>query len=199
MCAGSHRRYGAENKWLLDIGGCTILDRIKNQSGGISVVRKPHVDKDGICLDYKQTALLTDILTVTENDERSIILLGDVIYSDECIRQIFTYKGDIGFFYRKPEIFALVFSREYRHFLEKSLQVTNPKMKVHGKLWSLYQLYLGLPIGSKILRETPQTILIDDFTTDIDLKTHYVQFIESDHCKSLIDSGMIKGMRFIWL
>jgi len=183
MCAGSHERFGEEKKWLMPIGKETVVGRIRKQSNGRVVARDSELDGD-IILTYPVHSLLRDILMVTEGLDNAIILLGDVIFSEDCMDKILNYKGDVGFFMSQTEIFDLVYHKKLRPHFEKALLKTS--FNVWGKLWSGYRKFRGIPIGNHVIVKK-DTIIIDDFTTDIDTKDEYNTFISSDLWRTFQD------------
>lgn len=106
--------------------------------------------------------------------DRTVVLLGDVIYSPKVINQIYDYTGDFSVFGNTWELFAVSFTNKVWKQIKDALQ-KGSKYKL-GKLRYMYKYYIGLEPNSKETEGQPpgkHFVYTHDWTRDIDMKQEY--------------------------
>lgn len=187
LAAGEARRMNGELKQLLPMGNTTILGRIltqlkERQQRAILVthnsaiadyhhrVHNP-VKRDTVCDSLLSTAHLWD--------NRTVVLLGDVVYSSDTFDHIMNCKDRIRVFGNTAEIFAIVFNSQHHGKIRAALR----KASKHrlGKLRYFYRYYCGLPVDMKERRGNPPEervfYRIHDWTRDVDTPYHYERLL----------------------
>jgi len=105
---------------------------------------------------------------------RTIILLGDVLFSDKTLADILNCADDVAFFGRDSEMFAFVFSDDYAERMKQHLYEAS---KLGGSLWDLYRVVCGFEPGSPQKEKVILHELTDDkLTRDFDHPSQYEQF-----------------------
>lgn len=200
LAAGNAIRFGGTRKQLLPIGTTTILQRIVNQT-------KHHcccptvIAKDNeiiaaamsygakVYLPTESAATCETMLSTWELwNDRTVILLGDVVYSDDTINKIFSYSGEFTVFGNTWELFAVSFSREKMRDVCKSLDVAS-HYKL-GKLRYMYKDYVGLSLNSKEKEGSapgPFFVYIKDWTMDVDMQDEYDNLMREVVERGLLD------------
>lgn len=107
---------------------------------------------------------------------RTIVLLGDVYYTDKAIEMIKTFTGDIGFFGNKTDILALSFNSDKRYEVAIACKRLIDR-KGNCKLWHLYRYMHDIPLYRHEI--TTDFIKITDETRDFDNPMQYVKFCRS--------------------
>jgi len=115
---------------------------------------------------------------------RSIILLGDVFFSENTLKSIVFFDKTLGVFGRPNpnpyvrcphgEIFALNFSDQHREEIAKACEkvVEFGKGGGKGNIWDLYDALMNQPFNSQVVDKINfQTI--NDYTDDIDSLAEY--------------------------
>jgi hypothetical protein len=114
-------------------------------------------------------------------DSRTVLVFGDVYFTDEAVRAIASNKGSWTFFCRSgpsdltckksKEIFAIAFEPVKKDLIEKSVKKLLPFKSVTGG-WALFrELTIGNPLAHpKDVRmfEYGRHVEIDDWTEDFD-------------------------------
>jgi len=198
LCAGKATRFGGVAKQLLSIGKESILERIVRQvrergqeptiiarSGEFNVLGS----KAYFPAKYEVTCdtfLSTEILW----EDRTVILLGDTIYSNEAMDKIFECDQDIMIFGDKWEIFAVSFDNPNKVKIALTKAITQHP----GKLSQFYYALIGIPAhadrGLKDQMENwPNFHYIDDWTRDIDLPSEYTKAWTELVRRGVLDSG----------
>lgn len=198
LAAGEQARWEMERhpfyKQLLDVGGETIIARIWRQCRlrgprAIIVSRnitlrmfgdgfKPY---EGDCRWTVETLLSTHELW----QERTIVLLGDVIYSRAVMGRIFAPQDqELKVFGNEYEIYAL--SMQFKNHPPWSVDVIMALYKAiahaktgtpgGGKLRKFYQIYCGLdPDSDEMENEVLDRVSLQDYTRDVDTRKDYIQ------------------------
>lgn len=196
LCAGSGERWGGYlgvPKQLVRIGKEALLDRTvrllrENGVTNIHVVsnderlKVEHVNLFSPALSRwtVETLLSTRSLWA----ERTVVLLGDVFYSEDAMRAAIEFDGPVRVFGRSgpswftscewAEIFAVSFTREaigrIAHAADCALQAAAGGGK--GKLWQMYYSLLGSPMDEHRI-DSDVFFVIDDFTDDFDSPEDY--------------------------
>jgi len=159
LCAGEARRFGGTLKQLLKLGDTCILGRQLTQLNerGISptvVTLNPEIK--GYSEQFDATVISPPLQTLTTCDtilftapywdEHTIILLGDVIYSNRILDEILTLEGDIRAFGHKFEMFALSFHQPvYDKVLAALRRGTRHPF---GKVRHFYHEYINIPVDT---------------------------------------------------
>lgn len=135
----------------------------------------------------KQQRWITETLLSTKSlwGERTLVLLGDVIYSDEAIDLMLNCTKPLSVFGCKWEIFGLSFSGQNINEVRTSLSVAieHAEQGGRGKLWEFYRTYCGIPLSNTQTLEKEVFVPIDDRTNDIDSIEEY--FLHLQACPSL--------------
>ena len=172
-----YKDYGI--KQLLKINGETLIDRMIRQCKPYSkpcVVswREELVRPDADYFTPVNCLYVVDTLLDCEAmyEEQTVVLLGDVYYTDDCFRQIMEYKGQTAFFTDLNDIFAISFNKDfdlnfyvkktYHDFLE-----TEPKQPYIRFM----HLWKSMGAGWGMLH------LICDQTQDFDVESEYEDFL----------------------
>jgi hypothetical protein len=196
LCAGNGVRWGdymGVPKQLIKINDETLLHRTlrllkENDKSRISIV----TNDDRLRLGYhnefqprRSRWIVETVLSTRELwEERVIVLLGDVFYTEQAMHEITKFSDDLGFFGRPGpsrytarnhgEIFAVSFSRGVaERFTQVALLTLECAVNgAWGNLWDLYHTYVGMPLNSKKF-ESRIFHIIDDFTDDFDIPADY--------------------------
>jgi hypothetical protein len=188
LAAGECKRWeGKRPKQLLLIEGESIINRIERLAGNeaITVTHNPliqqYVKRSFIPYHHRCTAE-TVFNTRSLWLERTIILLGDVIFTPAAMEDILTCDKPIAFFGRDPELFALSFDETMQSRLIGCLRKATDRA-IHdvkkcglGKLWQVYRCWCGFPLNEHRL-ENDVFVKIDDSTTDIDTQGEYLEYL----------------------
>jgi hypothetical protein len=178
LAAGEAVRFNGTLKQLLPVGDKTIITRmlvqlrerhtraiIVTHKGAISCCHSRFHDPenhDTVC----DSLLSTDHLW----DDRTIVLLGDVVYSENVMDMIVNCHSPIRVFGNTWEIFALVFDKSVHTKVKKHLRIAR-KHKL-GKLRYFYRSYCGFDLDvEEIESEPPECDVfhyVRDWTRDVD-------------------------------
>lgn len=119
-------------------------------------------------------------------EERTIILLGDVIYSPEALNKILKYRGDLAVFgeggQKNDEIFGLSFSSDGQQKLLVCLATVIRdclERNTLGKLWFCYRVMCGFNLDEHKV-ECDIFHGIEDYTYDIDTIDEYHEFLSNN-------------------
>ena len=205
LCAGEARRFGGTLKQLLKIGDTTILGRQieqlkKHSASPIVVTLNPETKGCAESLGASvispplQTSGATETILFTRPwwDERTIILLGDVIFSNIILNAVMTQPGDIRVFGHKFEIFATSFNEPVYEDVVAALERTRkiPHWP-RGKVRYFYHEYIGIPYNTPWKPGVPPEKEIAyyvncNITRDVDSLEFYQNAI-----RELITKGML--------
>ena len=184
LCAGEARRFGGEVKQLLTIGSDTILGRTLKQTAHMDPVVVTHLEEikqaSPRWFEPEHRQYTVDTLRSTRKlwGHVTVVLLGDVLYSDETMRDILgceetTVFGD------KWEVYAVVFTDHYQ-----VLVACGEAMSLWPcKLGNLYNALCGKPLAAKRglgheMEGEPMFHYVEDWTRDIDGEGQYLQALK---------------------
>ncbi len=197
LAAGTQERWQIDNptdtpKQLLDIGGTPLLERTLKQlerlSAGPVKVITHRDDLPGEAWSPSCSATILDTLRSTHSlwSDVTVVLLGDVVYSNFALATVYGCTQPVTFFGRdelrfRPlgkyyELFALRFTYDSGRILMQTLQTPkllepNPKLKLRH----LYEIFAGLP-PDKNVHERTFFYPMNDWTEDIDCLDDYECF-----------------------
>ena len=197
LAAGKARRMNGVKKQLLRIGDDTVTGRVirqakmrgcepfvvSNDEEILAVANswmKPFIS-DVTC----ETFISTEHLWKT----RTIVLLGDVVYSKKCMDDIFACTDPMRVFGDTWEVYAVTFAFKQRHKVMRALNIgaTQPL----GKLRFFYRAYCGLPLDTKeqegVAPDDKVFWYVSDWTRDIDMLDEYHNTI-----RELVTTGKLK-------
>lgn len=192
LCSGRRPLWvGQRARQLVTINNELLIERIQRQAGDsagknhpIVVTSLPAIQRHSqTCfIPEKDRWMVETILNTKELwSDRTIILLGDVIYSDEAMARILACERPVAMFGSFLKEFALSFSAEAQFAVEAALTVAlvDALNGGRGKLWEVYRLLCGFD-----LRETKFEDkifhLIDDYTDDLDTIDDYYAFLDEN-------------------
>lgn len=204
LCAGKAARFNGRLKQLFPIGDETILARIQRQvmERGLSPIVVTHRPAIQAVSDYwmvPKTKICTCATLLSTKEywaQRTIILLGDVIYSKDAMNQIMGCKKKLAFIGNRWETFALSFSTAAHESLLEHIQAVVADYKGikghHGKLATLFRSVIGKSLGemtSSTRAESDLFVYISDWTMDIDSDMEY-----SNALRNLVGGKMIDDL-----
>lgn len=197
LAAGEQTRWGDPDnpKQLVDIAGEPLLARIVRQcrAAGCEPVIVSHDERLWLSDEHFVPAMrrcTCETLLHTRSlwKGRTIVLLGDVIYSPGAFEKIVASRELLQVFGRQElryrivgryyEIFALSFDATVHERMAQMLLdcVLGPvEAPLYGKLRDFYERWCGLPSG-RFQHENGVFYPIEDWTEDIDAPEDYVQF-----------------------
>jgi choline kinase len=104
--------------------------------------------------------------------ERTIVLLGDVVYSRDCMDRIFREPAEFMVFGHEYEVFAFVFRIGVWEQMKLALEmaVKHAEQGGPGKLRTVYQAFCGLEMGGNATEEKHwhRICYVQDYTMDVD-------------------------------
>jgi len=206
LAAGDARRFNGVLKQILPIGKETILQRMVRQSSRFSIVSPVVVTHQTELINYCQSALNIQTFTPQNRSvtcetflntesiwkDRNVVLLGDVIYSNRVIDDIFKValnSNDTVVFGDVWEIFAIIFSDSDRKAIVSALDKAIANSQ--GKLRHFYFVYCGFDLHKKV----PESKMlghkvfrhVKDWTRDIDMLTQYQNAIRELVMQNMLD------------
>lgn len=198
LAAGEQTRWEMDrypfHKQLLDVGGETIIGRIARQClernvEPVIVTYSPMIKKSVTPLLTwlvperrrwtVETLLSTHVLWL----ERTIVLLGDVIYSRAVMDRIFTpHDQELKVFGNEYEIYALTINdwgNHHEHItdaLTRAIRHAESGASGGGKLRKFYQIYCGLDPDSDEMESKVLDLVChkQDYTQDVDTRRDYI-------------------------
>lgn len=203
LCAGDATRWGSYlglPKQLIPIGDESLLDRTvrllrAHNLNEINIVS--HDDRLNIesCSFFKplkhQWVVETLLSTQSLWGDKTIILLGDVFFTESALNTIISGSNKNIHFYGRcegsrytstpwGEIFALSFGRDNQFSLIEDIQnvISDAALGGRGKLWELYRSLANFPLN-KHMFEKKIFIQIDDFTDDFDTPDDYKKILKN--------------------
>ncbi len=183
LAAGNATRMGRAPKQLLPVGDETILNRLYRQAARYDQSPTTVTCRDDIAYVAGKSfrpakyETICDTLYSTSRlwSDKTVVLLGDVVFTRNAIARVFGAELDIVFFGNLWEIYAISFLRSSHERLKDALLVgrnINSDGVNVGKLRYCYKAIAGLPlIGEEI--EDKYLIYIHDLTLDIDCEEDY--------------------------
>lgn len=184
LAAGQARRMFGIPKWGLWIpaDGKTLRERLEGQFPGVRYLTHathPH----SRCAS--ETFLLSEPLWA----DRTVILLGDVWYSDLTAARIKNSTRDLVFFSDKQDIFAIKFDWAIgeNRLLPAASEATQYFMHNDGRLWETYRRLLGIPPKDTLPPPSlPCLELISDDTQDFDTWEEYTAWLKGERKNRLL-------------
>jgi len=173
LCAGKSTRWNVDGiKQLIDIKGEPLLNRtirkFKEQGEQVIIVTD-NVKLTGIgkfIVPVKKKFTCETFLSTKEYwEDKVVILLGDVLYSDALIKQILKCKDEFRVFSDWEEIYAIVFNNKVFDNVISKLEELLSIPKNTKKLWDFVKVYLG---GKRKDYTHKQFTYINDYTQDFD-------------------------------
>lgn len=196
LAAGEAIRMHRKKKQLLPIGKTNILERILAQLKyyGIHTVLVTH-DKEIAeyhdrvhCPENHDTTCDSLLSTSHLWQNKTIVLLGDVIYSHKAMDDIVNCHDAVRVFGNRAEIFAVVFHKGKHDLVKSALDAAREHKS--GKLRYFYHAYCGFEIGlrerGKMPMERKIFFHVKDWTRDVDTPQNYDALI-----KELVITGKI--------
>jgi hypothetical protein len=196
LAAGEARRFKGIDKQLLPVGDETIINRIVRQVKDRGSTSNIVTTNDEIIRSTRDTNVsyirpmssetVCDTLRSAESSwsviNRTIVLLGDVVYSKQLMNTIFGLKGELRVVGNTWEIFALSFSDE-THVQDRILEYLNKAHKTHpAKLRTFYRLYCGFEPDVKVYEGQPLEnkvfVWSNDWSNDMDSWEKYQTFVK---------------------
>ena len=189
LSAGKSTRFdGVEKQQLPPNRYDTVVGRIIKQCelldhSNPAIMVKNMESVLGYSVRYKKIATVADNSDTTCNTilssrdlwrDRTIILLGDVVYSPLVINKILKCNKEFCVFGNTWEIFAVVFQKHTWHLVEAAL-TKGSKLKL-GKIRYMYKYYMNMsPDVEEDEGEAPgdNFYYTRDWTRDIDSKKEY--------------------------
>lgn len=199
LASGEARRMGGTIKQLLIVGRNTVIGRIVKQCNDrdtrpiVVTVHREIRESIGDDADYfvpRESTTVCHTLVSTQElwEDRVIVLLGDVIYTDDAFDKIMACSDPIRVFGDTWEIFALSFSDEHKEKIISTLLEVAELPVV--KLRIFYRRFLGMPRKIKEIAGKPPDekvfFYIHDWTRDIDLPDEYKYAV-----RELGDTGLV--------
>lgn len=210
LAAGEQTRWEMDRhpfyKQLLDVGGETIVARIERQS-----LERDFWPKRVTChkalealWSYVPKRHRWTVETLLSTHElwqgRTIILLGDVIYSQAVMDRTFApQEQELKVFGNEYEIYAL--SMQFKNHPPWSVDIIMALYTAiahaesgafgGGKLRKFYQIYCGLdPDSDAMENEVLDRVSLQDYTQDVDTKKDYIQLQNK-----IVKSGRLDDLR----
>lgn len=175
LAAGEAKRLNGVKKQLLTLKtGETIISRTlrqcrKREASPVIVTRDGEIAAQNggyafVPSHYSRT-VNTFLSTAPVWGNETIILLGDVVYSEPVMDRIFA-SDDLAVFGHELEIFAVTFRREHHKLVRIALQNTAHP----GKLRTFHQSLTGVEQGGNAHKDKywQKVCHINDWTADID-------------------------------
>lgn len=196
LCAGNGSRWGeylGVPKQLITINNETLLDRTvrllnKNGNNNIEIVSNDHRLRLNHCAFYRPSKSQWIVETLLSTRDlwkgQTIILLGDVFYTERAIQTIVSFSGRIRIFGRpRPsrytkcnhgEIFTISFNQDGADQVARCAEKVLHERADGGwaNLWDLYHSLVGSPLNINQI-ESKVFNTIDDFTDDFDVPEDY--------------------------
>lgn len=184
LAAGSAERWdGPVQKQLVDVGGQPLIGRMVEQVESIIGVGPWIVSNDREILFQSGRQFLpqnddrlVDTLDSTTNEwaDRTIILLGDVYYTDSVLTDILTSDVSLKFYGRLLEIYGLSFA--YQDMMWDAINIVRQHSAV-GKMWHIWYALNGYPQDEHTMpaHDNPFYSQVDpeDMTMDVDCLADY--------------------------
>jgi hypothetical protein len=188
LAAGESVRWQGDTlKQLMPFAGETVLARMIRQAEPYAEVTVISHEPDiqaasaGRYYDPPNHRWLVETLlsTVILWDPRTVVLLGDVIYSDEAIQTIMSCDKNVTVYGNRAELFALSFTEACVARVQAVLGqcLVDAHKSGLGKLWQFYRAFCGFPLNAAYFEERIFR-MIDDYTDDIDTLEDYRAFCE---------------------
>lgn len=173
LCAGKSERFEGKPKHCLKVDGETLIDRQRRQFDGIRIIDNSEV---GSTIATCETLMLSSHLWIRP---RTIVLLGDVYYTDSVVKRIKQCLLPIVFWSDEQDIFAIKFHvSEACRIIAGCQHVLSGKIRNNGRLWELYRYFVGFPWNAHLPDDERRFLqLVSDKTQDFDTPQEYDDFI----------------------
>jgi len=134
---------------------------------------------------------LTLLSTMLLWKERTIVLLGDVIFSKDAMDQVFAYKEDYGNFGDNWETYGISFRKSQWLRVAQTIMRTVELARdgTQGSLEFMWKVWCGSPFKGKKLMNRPDWIHFHDWTMDIDMYHEWENFN-----KGVVDKGKLDDL-----
>lgn len=186
LAAGKAERWDGKCKHLADINGIPLINHTLSHLEGydVTVVTKRKeiievlpADTPAIEPENNTTLLDTIISTCGEwDDERTTIMLGDVVWTSDAIEKALSSDKALEFFASDTETFAITFSMQYyRRVISACNFIIGEGLE--GTTHQLYRMLAGIPLDKewhdrwihhRITDKTDDIDYPDDYQTKID-------------------------------
>jgi hypothetical protein len=198
MAAGEHKRWiGTMPKQMVDVAGEPLIARTMRQlhnldTPAIVATHVPEIQEivGAYCVPKPRRWICEGLLNTQElwNDE-TIVLLGDVVWPDEVLRQVVNSKKRPAVFGNYCEIYAAAFNRDHHERVVAALRraIADAEEGSEGKLWHFYYSLAGFEnirkrqwnydVFEVIPSNGTPTVA---FTQDFDWWDDYVEFLETN-------------------
>ena len=199
LCAGKAERFNGHFKQLSTLGKESILGRIQRQvqtRGLQPITVTHHMDLKRVSVQWfepEEYECTVDTLSNTRSlwAERTVVLLGDVVYSRAVMDYILHFDRDLVFYGDKWEIYALAFRKESWFILNDA--ILEAKEHYPGKFGTLYNAVCGNELDKNRgllyeMRDAPYWIYVLDWTRDVDSFSQYKTAL-----LELVGGGMLDG------
>ena len=194
LAAGKQTRWernmgAGTRKQLLDVGGETILSRMIrqcNDRGAVPIAMTIHKEiKEAIRFEDRATWMTPRFYEYTVStfqsapwgEKRTIVLLGDVVYSKTVMNRIFECAAPIKVFGSIYEIFAVSMSARVYRGVQDACTAAYEHALLGGKgtMRKFYQAYCGLDLGGDAMetKVLDPVCWIADYTRDVDTPEDY--------------------------
>jgi hypothetical protein len=201
LCAGDATRYGGAMKQLLEVDGEPLLGRTLRQMEACDIPTRVVTHKPGVfetagiqarffCPVRRRWTVETLLSTRSLWGRRqTIVLLGDVYYSDRMIQLL--AKCETLFYCGYEEIWGLSIDisryEKVERVLKETIREAERRMAIdkgrehhQGQLWRFYRVWYGLPyIGEwtptpgLLFQKCGTTVVCMDETSDFDVPAEY--------------------------
>jgi hypothetical protein len=191
MAAGDNTRWnGRIPKQLAEIGGQPLIQRTYRQASlyrgsPIIVTHNPAIKALELnCFEPQFRRWIVETLLSTRQlwQERTAVLLGDVIYSDYTMRLLLANRDPLAVYGFKWEIVGLSFDSEAWGDVILALENAkhNAEKGGRGKLWEFYRSYCHIPLEATDYVECSVFNEVEDYTNDIDSMQEYWLFLQNN-------------------
>lgn len=200
LCAGDGMRwdnYLGVPKQLIPINNEPLLNRTVRLLNGYGyndidiIAHDERLNLDGFGF-YKPSKFRWTVETLLSTQplwtERTIVLLGDVFYTNKALTTILSYNQDIHVYGRfgkslftftqYGELFAITFEKSDHQMIKKHLNIarSNALRGGRGKIWEFYRSLAGFPLDLH-KKDDEIFISIHDLTDDIDSPREYEKIV----------------------
>ena len=120
------------------------------------------------------------------DEDRTVIVFGDVYFTDEAVNTIMSNEDDFKFFLRKDkssytgknhkEIFALAFSGGMNQRIKSAIETLIDRKQGGAGAWRLYLHLHGLDKAKSGFYKTDGYVHIDDWTEDFDYPNDLIKW-----------------------
>ncbi len=190
LAAGNAERWGGECKQLADINGIPLILRTLKQLDNWNVTVVTHrikirdvVPKPFCYFEPENNDKLLNTILSTEClwGERTIIMLGDVVWTNDAIQKALSSEKSLEFLASDTETFAISFNEHYHDRIRAACELIIGN-GLEGTTHQLYRVLAEIPID-KEWHDRYIHHRISDKTDDIDYPEDYQKKVESGYFK----------------